>query len=216
MIYFIKSARGRIKIGTTIRLKQRLKELETGHGEPLEVLAVADGSTEAERYLHRRFAHLRVMGEWFESGEDLMALIASDCRPWDGLDDRRTDLVGPWPTEENHFPCFPRRRPKPKGPFPSITTDHPASKYGIPVILDGMGSPMGYALGVKAVRLALGLSTRQLGEAIGKSGRTVEDWEQGRRIPPAEALYVLAGMLARDRSEAPTPTKADEFFLHHR
>ena len=42
MIYFIKSARGRIKIGTTIRLKQRLKELETGHGEPLEVLAVAE------------------------------------------------------------------------------------------------------------------------------------------------------------------------------
>ena len=81
-----------------------------------------------------------------------------------------------------------------------ITTNHASSSYGIPVILDDAGEPMDYSPGIKAVRLALGLSTRQLGEVTGKSGRTVEDWEQGRRMPPAEALYVLAGMLDRARA----------------
>jgi len=82
----------------------------------------------------------------------------------------------------------------------TITTEHAASSYGIPVILDDAGDPMDYAPGIAAVRRALGLSTAQLGEAIGKSRRTVEDYEQGRRMVPAESLYVMAGLLARASS----------------
>jgi DNA-binding transcriptional regulator YiaG len=78
-----------------------------------------------------------------------------------------------------------------------ITTDHPTSSYGIPVILDDAGNVMDYAPGIKAVRNRLGFSTDLLGEAVGKSGRTVEGWEQGRRMPPTESLYVLAGLLAQ-------------------
>ena len=77
-----------------------------------------------------------------------------------------------------------------------ITTDHPASSYGMPVILDDDDTPLDYAPGVKAVRSRLGLSVAQLAEACGKSRRTAEGWEQGR-MPPAEALNVMAGLLER-------------------
>ena len=87
MIYFIKSPQGPIKIGTTIRLTQRLRALASEHGQGLEVLAVADGSFEVERNLHRRFAHLRKVGEWFEPGDDLLGFIVSDGKPWDGSDE---------------------------------------------------------------------------------------------------------------------------------
>jgi DNA-binding transcriptional regulator YiaG len=79
----------------------------------------------------------------------------------------------------------------------TITTEHPASSYGIPVILDDAGNPMDYAPGVKTVRARLGLSTTQLAEACGKSRRTVEDWEQARRPVPVESLNVMAMLLAR-------------------
>ncbi len=87
MIYFVRSPAGPIKIGTRIRLSQRLRQLASEHGPGLEVLEVADGSYEVERALHGRFAHLRQVGEWFEPGDDLLGFIASDARPWDGLDE---------------------------------------------------------------------------------------------------------------------------------
>ena len=83
MIYFIKSPDGPIKIGTTIRLSERLKELVAEHGEGLEVLAVVDGSFDDERELHGRFAHLRRVGEWFEPGDDLVGFIVAEGKPWD-------------------------------------------------------------------------------------------------------------------------------------
>lgn len=87
MIYFLRSPAGPIKIGTTIRLSQRLRQLAAEHGEGLEVLAVLEGSREVEQALHGRFAHLRRVGEWFEPGDDLMGFIVSDGRPWDGTDE---------------------------------------------------------------------------------------------------------------------------------
>lgn len=80
----------------------------------------------------------------------------------------------------------------------TITTDHATSSYGVPVILDDANAPMDYAPGVAAVRRALGLTVAELGAKVGKSGRTIEGWEQARHLPPAGALYVLAGLL-RDR-----------------
>lgn len=87
MIYFVKSPAGSIKIGTTIRLSHRLRQLAAAHGPGLEVLAVLDGSFEVERALHDRFAHLRREGEWFEPGPDLTAFIAAEGRPWKKSDD---------------------------------------------------------------------------------------------------------------------------------
>lgn len=78
-----------------------------------------------------------------------------------------------------------------------ITTDHAASSYGIPVVLDDDGNPLDQGPGVRAVRRRLGLSVAQLGEAVGKSPRTIEGYEQSRHNVPASVLYVLAGLLER-------------------
>jgi hypothetical protein len=88
MIYFIRSRDGGpIKIGTTIRLSQRLKSLADEHGKDLEVLAIAEGSYTRESELHRQFSHLRAFGEWFEPGDDLVGFIVAEGKPWDGSDE---------------------------------------------------------------------------------------------------------------------------------
>ena len=83
-----------------------------------------------------------------------------------------------------------------------VTTDHPSSRYGMPVILDDADQPLDYAPGVRAVRAALGVSTAAIAEATGKSRRTVEDWEQGRFLPTAAALNVLGVLLDRQATPA--------------
>jgi hypothetical protein len=89
MIYFIRRPDGGpIKIGTTIRLTERLKQLIAEHGPGLEVLAVAEGSYDRERELHRRFSHLRHgRTEQFEPGDDLVGFIVAEGRAWDGSDE---------------------------------------------------------------------------------------------------------------------------------
>ena len=75
-----------------------------------------------------------------------------------------------------------------------ITCDHPASKFGLPVILDDSGEVMDYAAGIKAVREKLGMSTQELADACGVSKRTVEGWEQGR-TPDAAPLNLMSGLV---------------------
>jgi hypothetical protein len=94
MIYFIQRPDGgRIKIGTTIRLSSRLKALCDEVGEDLLVLAVAEGGRDEEKGLHRRFADLRVIGEWFEPGDDLVGFIVAEGKQWDGSDENVTAAV---------------------------------------------------------------------------------------------------------------------------
>ena len=76
-----------------------------------------------------------------------------------------------------------------------ITTDHPTSSYGIPVILDDAGQVMDYGPGVKALRKKLGLNTSDFGSLIGVSGRTVEGWEQGKRMPGKPELMLMNQLL---------------------
>lgn len=92
MIYFIRDEDdGLIKIGTTVRLVERLKQLCNEVGGNLRVLAVMDGTYPEESDLHRRFAHLRVgdsvLCEWFEPGSDLVGFIVEEDREWTPEDD---------------------------------------------------------------------------------------------------------------------------------
>jgi hypothetical protein len=94
MIYFAKCEQdtdelkaGMIKIGTTIRLSQRLKQLPGEYGTDVGLIAVIDGNHATEGELHRRFDHLRVVGEWFLPEEDLLDFIAAQGREWDGTDE---------------------------------------------------------------------------------------------------------------------------------
>ena len=76
-----------------------------------------------------------------------------------------------------------------------ITINHPASSFGVPVILDDSGHPLDYADGFRRCRYRLNMSTVEIGKYLGASGRTVEGYEQGRTIPVA-ALNVLGQLVA--------------------
>jgi hypothetical protein len=94
MVYFVKdSDNGRIKIGTTIRLSERLRELARDAGGELQVLAVVSGGQPEEALLHRRFSHLRIVNEWFEPGDDLLGFIGAEGMPWRAEDDHRLGSV---------------------------------------------------------------------------------------------------------------------------
>lgn len=79
---------------------------------------------------------------------------------------------------------------------PTVTTDHAASSYGVPVILDARGRVMDYADGLRAVMGALGWDKHGVAGATGRSVRTVEGWLQGRP-PDAAALNALSAALSR-------------------
>jgi hypothetical protein len=95
MIYFVRSPRGGpIKIGTTIRLADRLPALNRGRFGPVEVLAIMDGGYDEEAALHRKFRYWRCEDsfsegdtEWFTPCDKLLALIETEGRPWTEIDD---------------------------------------------------------------------------------------------------------------------------------
>lgn len=64
-----------IKIGSATHFKRRLHALQTAHEKPILVLAVVPASLADEFKTHQRFAHLRIRGEWFRPGQDLLDFI---------------------------------------------------------------------------------------------------------------------------------------------
>ncbi len=71
-----------------------------------------------------------------------------------------------------------------------VTTKHSASRYGVPVILNGDGDVMDYATGIKAIRKYLGLSAKELASLCNVSTSTVYGWQYGR-MPEVAALNVI-------------------------
>lgn len=50
---------------------------------------------------------------------------------------------------------------------------------------------------IKQIRAAYEWNTKQLGEYLGVSGRTVEDWEQDRHKPRGAAKKILSALYAK-------------------
>lgn len=75
LTYFIQGEDGGpIKIGfTTNHPKERLSELQVGSPVRLCFVGFMKGRRELE--LHRRFAHLRLHGEWFDNDLELCEFI---------------------------------------------------------------------------------------------------------------------------------------------
>jgi len=65
MIYFISNGTY-TKIGKADEPKKRLKELQTGCPEKLEIKLVIDGGEDKERMLHKALNKYRFRGEWFQ------------------------------------------------------------------------------------------------------------------------------------------------------
>jgi len=89
-----------------------------------------------------------------------------------------------------------------------ITYQHPDAKHGYPVILNDSGEPyQSTAEAIKAVRARLRLSTKMFGQICGFSGRTVENWEQGRRSVPVVAMNMLSSAIHREEMWAKKDSK---------
>lgn len=75
-VYFIQSEQGGpIKIGSTTDTRKRLRELQTGSPTRLMLIGLVEGSEDYERELHRKFFHLRLEGEWFLNGPELIDFV---------------------------------------------------------------------------------------------------------------------------------------------
>lgn len=75
-----------------------------------------------------------------------------------------------------------------------VTTRHPKSCHGVPVILSDAGKVITYADGIRLAMGRLGWDKQTLAYRTGASIRTVEGWLQGR-MPLVSALNVLRDAL---------------------
>lgn len=75
MIYFVRNGRGMIKIGSSMNVSDRIRSLETGASETLELIASIPGTYSVERQLHDRFSGIREYGEWFRPSPELLKFI---------------------------------------------------------------------------------------------------------------------------------------------
>lgn len=75
-VYYIRAG-DKIKIGKAVDPRQRMRELQTGNGETLILLATEPGGLDVERARHRQFRRLRVRGEWFRAEPALLHHIAT-------------------------------------------------------------------------------------------------------------------------------------------
>ena len=76
-VYFIGAVDGPIKIGMSQDPTERLRSLQTGSPVALRLMAVVPSQEpeQLEVLLHARFGSLRMHGEWFHPGEELMEFI---------------------------------------------------------------------------------------------------------------------------------------------
>ena len=63
-VYFLRDATT-VKIGFTTSIRQRIKAIQTGCAEPVELLMVMPGTDETEKFFHALFRDFRIGGEWF-------------------------------------------------------------------------------------------------------------------------------------------------------
>jgi hypothetical protein len=80
-VYFVKPlGRGFIKVGHGSPIANRLRQIQCGSPEPLEVLMLLRGGKKLEGLIHRALAGERYRGEWFNDGamiRDLMRDMAT-------------------------------------------------------------------------------------------------------------------------------------------
>ncbi|UNZ20599.1 GIY-YIG nuclease family protein [Streptomyces sp. 891-h] len=74
-----------VKIGRSVDVQKRLKEIQRMSPVPLQVLWIHPGGHELETNLHRHFKARRSHGEWFTFDDDPLEMVrrAVAERPWD-------------------------------------------------------------------------------------------------------------------------------------
>lgn len=96
-VYFIQAGEdGPVKIGTAEDVAARLSELQTGSPAPLQLLGYVSGGRADEQMLHRRFAALRMRGEWFSPAPELIDFIVAALRADAKAEQAHADALEAW------------------------------------------------------------------------------------------------------------------------
>lgn len=83
-VYFVRcEITGRVKIGTSTKLRARLAKIAAHSPTPVRIEASIPGSTALERALHARFRIHRLHGEWFSPAVDdvAIAIVVAELAP---------------------------------------------------------------------------------------------------------------------------------------
>lgn len=73
----------KFKIGITRGdVKKRLKQLQTGNGEQIEILKVFETEhyLKVEKSMHRKYSNKNTKGEWFELSDEELLSFEKDCQ----------------------------------------------------------------------------------------------------------------------------------------
>lgn len=76
-----------------------------------------------------------------------------------------------------------------------ITTKHPRSRHGMPVIISDAGQVMNYPRGIETVLERLHMHPDGAAKLAGINRRTLDNYRKGRIRPTAAFLNVLADAL---------------------
>lgn len=81
-VYIFQNLRtGDVKIGFTSDINARISGIKSGAGADIALIRVMGGGRETERWMHKRFAHLRISGEWFSYHDDMLSVVPPDEIP---------------------------------------------------------------------------------------------------------------------------------------
>lgn len=78
-VYFITYGNAKVKIGTCINARARLRALQTGIPGKARIRYLTPGGRRLEQELHAMFATDRVSGEWFQYSEAIRDWIEADA-----------------------------------------------------------------------------------------------------------------------------------------
>jgi hypothetical protein len=77
LTYFVRArGMGDIKIGKTNHVTSRVKSIWTNSSRGVDLIACYPADITHETELHREFEHLRLCGEWFRPGQELLTHLA--------------------------------------------------------------------------------------------------------------------------------------------
>lgn len=84
-VYLIRGNDGRYKIGIAKNPKQRIRQLQTGNSDPLELIGTyeSENASKIETALHNRYSHVRNVGEWFDLSITEEVRFTEMCRSID-------------------------------------------------------------------------------------------------------------------------------------
>jgi hypothetical protein len=86
-VYFVQAGKNHIKIGSAFNPIERIRTLQTGCPDFLNLLGVIPSYVfrRRETDLHELFSKWRVDGEWFEPSYDILDYIKKNTFPWDDV-----------------------------------------------------------------------------------------------------------------------------------